>query len=113
MSHHIGCWVAHTHWSVLGGTPGHAFYLAVAAANPNVQPGGWFLGIDLTFAELVAQLGVGAPFIGQLDAAGNAYTSLLVLGFACTGAVSFDSVVLEFDAAGSLVQASAPLTQSL
>jgi hypothetical protein len=53
---------------VCGGSPGGHFQL-LATVNAGLFPNGWLYGLDITYPELLGELGA-APFFGQLTANG-------------------------------------------
>jgi hypothetical protein len=53
-----------------GCNPGDWYITAVTLA-PGLFPNGWFFGLDITWAELVSQASLGAPFSGVLGPAGD------------------------------------------
>ena len=46
------------------------YYLAITL-NGTGYPNGWFFGISPSFAEVVAQVNLGYPFVGPLDSIGH------------------------------------------
>ena len=55
-------------YEVCGGAPGLPYQL-VATLNAGLYPNGWIYGVDITFAELVNEIGV-PPFFGILGPTG-------------------------------------------
>ena len=85
-------------FSVVNGTPGNSFYIATAAVSTGVAPNGWFYGVDITFAELVAQVQLGNPFVGVVGPAGS-FTIAFATPPGCgTFGISLDYVGLEYAA---------------
>ena len=84
--------------SVFNGIPNGAYYLA-ATTNVGTFPAGWFFGIDITVAEIQAQLNNGYPFVGTLNAMGST-----TIGPVCglPSGLSVCSVVLDFPAGTGL-----------
>ena len=48
---------------------GASYIIGVTLAQ-GLTPNGWFLGLDIPLAQLLAEFNGGYPFIGPLDAAG-------------------------------------------
>jgi hypothetical protein len=57
-------------YQVCGGSPGIPYQL-IATLNAGSYPNGWLYGIDITWPELVSELGV-YPFYGILGTTGAA-----------------------------------------
>ncbi len=55
-----------------GGTPGHRFLNAMTQVR-GAYPFGWFHGIDIPLAALLAEIDFGAWFHGPFDGTGNAH----------------------------------------
>jgi hypothetical protein len=56
----------------LASGPPNGTYFIAATLSKGGFPGGWFLGIDVTSAELVAEYNTGFPYVGPLSASGAA-----------------------------------------
>jgi subtilisin-like proprotein convertase family protein len=56
-----------------GGLPGHTF-LNLATVVPGSFPNGWLNGLDISFNDIVVEVGVGAPVVGTLGSCGGAIT---------------------------------------
>lgn len=56
---------------ILNSTANAAYLLPVKIGPPGAFPFGWCLGIDLTLAELMAEISFGPPFLGTLDSSGS------------------------------------------
>ena len=115
--HHIVCIPvpglpdSNVDFGISNGTPGALVYLA-ATVNANQAPNGWFYGINIGYAELVAQIAYGLPFNYVLDMSGNAGYVFPVLGVPCPLGITLDCVALEFVGA-MFSQASMAKTVSL
>jgi subtilisin-like proprotein convertase family protein len=53
------------------GYPFHTYVNAISL-TPGSTPNGWFYGLDIPVADLIAEISFGPPFIGSLDSCGNA-----------------------------------------
>jgi hypothetical protein len=99
--------------SVTNGTPGAFYQMLVAAAHPNVAPMGPFFGINLTYHELLVEVG-NPPFAGLLDSMGAANQVLPLPGLNCPLNVTVDVVTLQFSpTTGRLLQTDTAQTLNL
>jgi hypothetical protein len=57
-------------YNVCNGSPGGNYQL-IATLNAGLFPNGWLYGLDITYAELLSELGI-PPFFGPLDGTGAA-----------------------------------------
>jgi hypothetical protein len=103
-------------FSATGGTPcsGNMVWIATTGINAGQVPNGWLYGVNITWAEMTWQIGLGAPFIGYLDPFGNYSATITAFGLPCPLGLVLDGVALEFDLlGGNFVQGSTALTSSL
>jgi hypothetical protein len=78
------------------GTPSFSFVTAVTVAA-GAFPNGWFFGLDILMSEISAQIAMGFPFTGVLDAAG-ASPALVITGGVPSG-LSLHAVSVTYDPA--------------
>jgi len=92
----------------LGGGPGSSYWTAVTLDQGSF-PFGWLFGVDIPPAQLIQQVGLGAPFSGTLDAGGN---STFTLPSGVPPGLQVYAVSLQFEGPGpigsSFLGASAP-----
>ena len=96
-------------FSVMNGTPGNSFYIATAAVFTGIAPNGSLLGIEITFAEIVAQIQTGAPFVGVIGASGGSTYTFNIGGAPCGMlGIPLDYVGIEFTAGLTLFVQAGP-----
>jgi hypothetical protein len=89
------------------GTPGEIYFNAVSLAPQGNGPGIWF-GLEISFFDLVSQATSGPPFVGLLDACGQA--TLIVPPGAVPPGITLAYVGASFDTTGQVTALDAVRT---
>jgi hypothetical protein len=84
-------------------------YLSAITLSPGATPNGWWYGLDISFAALVAQYQTGLPFAGTLSAAGSSTAGPFGPAAGLSG-LTLNAVTVEFAPGFGAVVAVRPLT---